>query len=37
MRDNTKMCECVGEEGGVGLSHLDESCAVRVDSSGKDR
>lgn len=37
-RDNTKMCERVrvGEGGGVGLSHLDESCAVCVDSSGKD-
>lgn len=26
----------VGEGGGVGLSHLDESCAVCVDSSGQD-
>lgn len=24
------------EEGGVGLSHLDESCVVCVDNSGKD-
>lgn len=25
-----------GKGGGVALSHLDESCAVCVDSSGKD-
>lgn len=32
------MCERVRVEegGGVGLSHLDESCAVCVDSSGMD-
>lgn len=30
------MCGGGGEEGGVGLSHLDESCVVCVDNSGKD-
>lgn len=35
--NKTKMCEGVGEGGGCrGVSHLDESCAVCVDGSGKD-